>query len=90
MPRAKFAVPSMGSISQTRSPPRPPSDDRVFGIAGVDRLADEPLDFAVHRREDVVATLHRRRGCSEGGMRKPAGVASQIAAEFESVHRRAG
>ncbi len=66
------------------------ADDRVVRILRNDRLANETLDLAVHRGQDVVAALHRGGRLAERRMRKTAGVARELAAEFEPVHLGAG
>ena len=62
------------------------ADDRVARKARSDRGANKALDLAVHRRDDVVAALHRRRRCAEGAMRELARVARHGAAEIVAVH----
>src|SRR5207249_4796409 len=63
------------------------ADDRVVRIPRDDRLANETLDLAIHRGEDVVAALHRCRRLAERRMCEAARVTGKLAAEFESVHR---
>ena len=62
------------------------ADDRVLGIAPGDRLADEALDLAIHRGDDIVSSLERRCGLAECRVRECACFAREAGSEFESTH----
>ena len=54
------------------------ADDPVIGIPGGDRGANESLHFAIHCRDDVVASLECGLRLSKGGMGELAGVAREL------------
>src|ERR1700730_15242276 len=62
------------------------ADECVPGIATRDRCADEALDLAVHRGDDIVSPLERRYGLPERRVRELARVACERRSEFESIH----
>ena len=62
------------------------ADKRVVGIARRNRCADEALDFAVHRGDNVVASLERCDRLTERGMGELARVTCELGSEIKSIH----